>query len=102
MAENTIQKKRNSYSFSLKKTDNPLIKEFIDNQTNFSETLRYLIYKYAMENGTSDISFKLNDLIFNHITSLQTNKNIANEVNVSIEETKKEKPGNDTVPICYK
>ena len=45
----TQKKKRSVYSFGLKKTDSPIIKEFIENQTNFSETVSYLIYKYVSE-----------------------------------------------------
>jgi hypothetical protein len=69
----TQKKKRNVYSFGLKKTDSPIIKEFIENQTNFSETVRYLIYKYVSENNTDDISYKFNELIFSNAMSLQSN-----------------------------
>jgi len=57
------EKKRNGYSFSIKKTDNPIIKEFITEQDNFSESIRYLIIKYCMENGIEDVSSKLNELM---------------------------------------
>lgn len=69
----TQKKKRSVYSFGLKKTDSPIIKEFIENQTNFSETVRYLIYKYVSENNTDDISYKFNELLFNNAMSLKSN-----------------------------
>ena len=69
----TQKKKRSVYSFGLKKTDSPIIKEFIENQTNFSETVRYLIYKYVSENNTDDISYKFNELLFNNAISLKAN-----------------------------
>lgn len=77
----TQKKKRTVYSFGLKKTDSPIIKEFIENQTNFSETVRYLIYKYVSENNTADISYKFNELLFNNAMTVNTNKSI-NEDNV--------------------
>ena len=69
----TQKNKRSVYSFGLKKTDSPIIKEFIENQTNFSETVRYLIYKYVSENNTDDISYKFNELLFNNAISLKAN-----------------------------
>lgn len=69
----TQKKKRSVYSFGLKKTDSPIIKEFIENQTNFSETVRYLIYKYVSENNTDDISYKFNELLFSNAMSLKSN-----------------------------
>ncbi|MBQ8997283.1 MAG: hypothetical protein IJ086_01160 [Clostridium sp.] len=69
----TQKKKRSVYSFGLKKTDSPIIKEFIENQTNFSETVRYLIYKYVSENNTDDISYKFNELLFSNAMSLKAN-----------------------------
>lgn len=69
----TQKKKRSVYSFGLKKTDSPIIKEFIENQTNFSETVRYLIYKYVSENNADDISYKFNELIFSNSMSLKSN-----------------------------
>lgn len=77
----TQKKKRTVYSFGLKKTDSPIIKEFIENQTNFSETVRYLIYKYVSENNTADISYKFNELLFNNAMTVNINKSI-NEDNV--------------------
>lgn len=77
----TQKKKRNVYSFALKKTDSPIIKEFIENQTNFSETVRYLIYKYVSENNTDDISYKFNELLFSNAISLNSNKNENNNIN---------------------
>ena len=77
----TQKKKRTVYSFGLKKTDSPIIKEFIENHTNFSETVRYLIYKYVSENNTADISYKFNELLFNNAMTVNTNKSI-NEDNV--------------------
>ncbi|WP_294364874.1 hypothetical protein [uncultured Clostridium sp.] len=61
----TQKKKRIVYSFSLKKNDRKDIKEFIEKQSNFSETLRYLIYKYLTENKNEDISHKLYELLIN-------------------------------------
>ena len=72
-------KKRSGYSFSIKKTDNPIIKEFITLQDNFSETIRYLIIKYCMENGIEDVSSKLNELIYSLAYS-NTNNNNSNEI----------------------
>lgn len=72
-------KKRSGYSFSIKKTDNPIIKEFITAQGNFSETIRFLIIKYCMENGIEDVSSKLNELIYSLAYS-NTNKNNLNEI----------------------
>jgi hypothetical protein len=72
-------KKRSGYSFSIKKTDNPIIKEFITLQDNFSETIRYLIIKYCMENGIEDVSCKLNELIYSLAYS-NTNNNNSNEI----------------------
>lgn len=69
----TQKKKRSVYSFGLKKTDSPIIKDFIENQTNFSETVRYLIYKYVSENNTDDISYKFNELLFSNAMSLKSN-----------------------------
>ena len=69
----TQKKKRSVYSFGLKKTDSPIIKEFIENQTNFSETVRYLIYKYVSENNTDDFSYKFNELLFSNAMSLKSN-----------------------------
>lgn len=65
----TQKKKRMVYSFALKKNDSPFVQEFIENQSNFSETLRYLIYKYVAENGTDDISYKFYELLFNNAGS---------------------------------
>ena len=45
----TQKKKRSVYSFGLKKTDSPIIKEFIENQTNFSETVRYRSEEHTSE-----------------------------------------------------
>lgn len=58
------EKMRNNYSFSLRRTDSPIIREFIEKQTNYSESLRYLIMKFVRENGVQDISWKLNDLMY--------------------------------------
>lgn len=115
----TQKKKRTVYSFGLKKTDSPIIKEFIENQTNFSETVRYLIYKYVSENNTDDVSYKFNELLFNNAMAVNTNKSI-NEDNV-IESEKQDTSYNeesnnidtndtennntleaDDIPDCYK
>lgn len=88
----TQKKKRNVYSFALKKTDSPIIKEFIENQTNFSETVRYLIYKYVSENDTNDISYKFNELLFSNAMSLKSNKN----ENINTNNTDITKNSNDT------
>lgn len=116
----TQKKKRTVYSFGLKKTDSPIIKEFIENQTNFSETVRYLIYKYVSENNTDDVSYKFNELLFNNAMAVTTNKSI-NEDNV-IESEKQDTSYNeesnnnidtndtennntleaDDIPDCYK
>lgn len=65
----TQKKKRMVYSFALKKNDSPFVQEFIENQSNFSETLRYLIYSYVAEYGTDDISYKFYELLFNNAGS---------------------------------
>lgn len=79
----TQKKKRPVYSFGLKKTDSPIIKEFIENQTNFSETVRYLIYKYVSENNTDDISYKFNELLFSNAMSLKSNTSENININLS-------------------
>lgn len=111
------KKKRPVYSFSLKKTDSPIIKEFIENQTNFSETVRYLIYKYVSENNTDDISYKFNELLFNNAMQVNTNiivESKKQEASTTIEsnDTIDTNDTNDTednnsfesddVPDCYK
>ena len=120
----TQKKKRPIYSFSLKKTDSPIIKEFIDNQTNFSETVRYLIYKYVSENNIDDISYKFNELLFNNAMSLKSNtsENInidsnntyvtpnitntdsksPNEVNCDNEIKYEDSLASEEIPDCYK
>ena len=77
----TQKKKRSVYSFGLKKTDSPIIKEFIENQTNFSETVRYLIYKYVSEYNTDDISYKFNELLFSNAISLESNTSKNTKIN---------------------
>lgn len=96
------KKKRAVYSFGLKKTDSSIIKEFIENQTNFSETIRYLIYKYVSENNTDDISYKFNELLFNNAMSLKGN--ISKKKNVNYEEIKDSSLVNDNedIPACYR
>ncbi|WP_291634351.1 hypothetical protein [Clostridium sp.] len=79
--------KRVGYSFSIKKTDNPIIKEFIQAQDNFSESLRYLIIKYCAENGIENVSSKLNELIYNLAFS-NKNKNTSKEIKNSNKEEK--------------
>lgn len=104
----TQKKKRDVYSFALKKTDSHIIKKFIENQSNFSETVRYLIYKYVSENNTNDISYKFNELLFSN--AISTNENISktsNNTNVSqdITDTNSENTNisdNDNIPDCYK
>ena len=113
-------KKRSGYSFSLKKTDNPIIKEFIIAQDNFSETMRFLIIKYCMENGIENVSSKLNDLIYNlaysNTNNLNQNKPLNEEEkevkNFSIDEISVDKEDNESIkknikedkeniPKCY-
>lgn len=104
------KKKRSVYSFGLKKTDSPIIKEFIENQTNFSETVRYLIYKYVSENNTDDISYKFNELLFSSAMSLKSNsgKNInENSNNIDIKESNEKESKEvfsfaEDIPECYK
>lgn len=100
----TTDKKRIGYSFSIKKTDNPIIKEFIKTQENFSESIRYLIIKYCMENGIEDVSSKLNELIYS-LAFPNTNKNKSNEtkkaiVNNSVDEISADLDKED-IPKCY-
>ena len=122
------KKKRSVYSFGLKKTDSPIIKDFIENQTNFSETVRYLIYKYVSENNTDDISYKFNELVFSNAMSLKSNTsenininssntNVTRDVTDTNSESSKstnevdydneiscdnESLGDDDIPDCYK
>jgi len=118
----TQKKKRSVYSFGLKKTDSPIIKEFIENQTNFSETVRYLIYKYVSENNTDDISYKFNELLFNNAMSF--NSNTSENININTNNTDvtqgvtnsnsesskstneiscdNESLGDEDIPDCYK
>lgn len=110
----TTDKKRSGYSFSLKKTDNPIIKEFITAQDNFSETMRFLIIKYCMENGIENVSSKLNDLIYSLAYSNTNNSNQTKqlneeektikkiEVNTSIDEISADKEEKEDIPECYK
>lgn len=124
----TQKKKRSVYSFGLKKTDSPIIKEFIENQSNFSETVRYLIYKYVSENNTDDISYKFNELVFSNAMSLKSNTsenininssntNVTHNVTDTNSENSKstnevdynneiscdnESLGDDDIPDCYK
>ncbi|WP_291648178.1 hypothetical protein [Clostridium sp.] len=124
----TQKKKRSVYSFGLKKTDSPIIKDFIENQTNFSETVRYLIYKYVSENNTDDISYKFNELVFSNAMSLKSNTsenininssntNVTHDVTDTNSESSKptnevdydneiscdnESLGDDDIPACYK
>jgi hypothetical protein len=79
-------KKRVGYSFSIKKKDNPIIKEFIEAQDNFSESLRFLIIKYCMENGIENVSSKLNELIYNLACSNSNNNNSKKIKNFNEEE----------------
>lgn len=58
------KKERNQFSFSLKKTDSPIIKDFLACQENCSESFRYLILKYCLENGVENVSNKLNELLY--------------------------------------
>ncbi|MCB2295146.1 hypothetical protein LGK95_16805 [Clostridium algoriphilum] len=108
------EKKRSGYSFSIKKTDNPIIKEFITAQDNFSESIRYLIIKYCMENGVEDVSSKLNELIYSLAYS-NTNTSNSNEMKQSsteekiVEKAKAEKAVDEIsidlekadIPKCY-
>lgn len=91
---------------SVRKTDSPLIEEFIKKQSNFSESVRYLILKYCQENGINDISFKLNEIMYNiTIPTTSYNENIKSEdikkeVNIDkTEATEKEKK--KSIPPCY-
>lgn len=116
MSKEKKKKNPNTYSFSLKKTDGKIIRDFIDKQSNFSETVRFLITKYVIENGIEDVSGKLNELLFlaleNNIYTLEkSNISILNEEdkyesNLSKEikdnEDQKEEFSIEEVPNCYK
>ncbi|WP_455938318.1 hypothetical protein [Gemella morbillorum] len=52
-------KEKRNYTLSLKKDDSEELREFIKMQSNFSNTIRYLIYKEIDENGVNDISKKI-------------------------------------------
>jgi len=72
----TEKKKRNGYSFSTKKTDSPIIGKFLESQSNYSESIRYLIMKHCMENGVDNISYKLNELMYSQIYSTMNNNDL--------------------------
>ena len=117
MSNEKKKKNPNTFSFSLKKTDGKIIRDFISKQSNFSETIRFLITKYVIENGVEDVSGKLNELLFsvleNNIYNLEENKNsnnlsvnesskIEKKENLNNEEFKKENLDIEQVPSCYK
>lgn len=117
MSNEKKKKNPNTFSFSLKKTDAKIIRDFIDKQSNFSETIRFLITKYVIENGVEDVSGKLNELLFsaleNNIYNLGENKKIdylddnkENEFdkkgNLNDDEVQKESLDIEEVPSCYK
>ena len=77
------KKERKNFSFSLKKTDSPKIKEFLEAQDNYSESIRYLILKYCTEYGVENISNKLNEFLFINASSFNAQKN--NSINISEE-----------------
>lgn len=113
MSKEKKKKNPNTYSFSLKKTDGKIIRDFIDKQSNFSETIRFLITKYVIENGIEDVSGKLNELLFssleNNIYNLEKNEdtNMVKEKNEDISKVKenniedKEDISIDEIPSCY-
>ncbi|MDU1308965.1 MAG: hypothetical protein E6936_16135 [Clostridium perfringens] len=117
MSNEKKKKNPNTFSFSLKKTDGKIIRDFISKQSNFSETIRFLITKYVIENGVEDVSGKLNELLFsaleNNIYNLEENKKVDNlDTNKNNEIDKEEKLNNkeiqkenldmEEVPSCYK
>lgn len=117
MSKEKKKKNPNTYSFSLKKTDGKIIREFIDKQSNFSETVRFLITKYVIENGIEDVSGKLNELLFsaleNNICTLEKNDNINilneedkyesnNNKEIKDNEDEKEEFSMKEIPSCYK
>ncbi|HAT4340836.1 TPA: hypothetical protein I9094_003155 [Clostridium perfringens] len=117
MSKEKKKKNPNTFSFSLKKTDGKIIRDFIDKQSNFSETIRFLITKYVIENGVEDVSGKLNELLFsaleNNIYNLEGNKKLDNsnnnennefskKENLNGEEIQKENLSMEEVPSCYK
>lgn len=69
-------KKQIVKTFSVKKTDNPVIEKFIKKQTNFSESIRYLIIKFCSENGVKDISSKLSEIMYNIDFEQKPNDNL--------------------------
>jgi len=82
--------KQQTKSFSFKKNDSPLIKKFVEEQSNFSESVRYLIIKYCKENGVEDVSNKLLELVY----GIETEPNVkkysehSEDENVSVKEDK--------------
>ncbi|MBY7009285.1 hypothetical protein FDC58_15050 [Clostridium botulinum] len=102
---------------SVRKTDSPLIEKFIKEQSNFSESVRYLILKYCQENGVDDISFKLNELMYNITIPTKKYNEKINENNIckneylESEDAKKElsidkinveeKENIKSIPSCY-
>ena len=69
-------KKQIVKTFSVKKTDNPVIEKFIKKQSNFSESIRYLIIKFCSENGVKDISSKLSEIMYNIDFEQKTNNDL--------------------------
>lgn len=82
-------KKRNNYSFSIKKTDSPLIGKFAEKQENFSESVRYLILKFCRENGVQDISHMLNEYMYFQVDGASS-FNGNNQENITKEIVKEE------------
>ncbi|HHD2785658.1 TPA: hypothetical protein ACOTHR_003199 [Clostridium perfringens] len=108
MSNEKKKKNPNTFSFSLKKTDSKIIRDFIDKQSNFSETIRFLITKYVIEYGVEDVSGKLNELLFlaleNNIYNLEENKNnkFDTKEKLNDEDIQKENLSMEEVPSCYK
>ncbi|MDU3597549.1 hypothetical protein [Clostridium butyricum] len=89
------KKKRRNYSFSIKKTDSPVIEKFLNAQTNYSESLRYLILKFCRENDIKDISYMLNSYIM--FPDEYINVPIRNEQRSVIEEEVKQSTKDEEV-----
>lgn len=91
-------KKRRSYSLSIKQTDNPMIEEFLNAQTNYSESVRYLILKFCKEYGVQDISYMLSTMLVQDILAKSASQEIKEEIK---EEVKPKKKAVKEIPDCY-
>lgn len=89
--------------------DNQLYNDFVKNQKNFSNSMRYLIYQHCMQHGTGDISNKLEETLYSVALGSATNIPKTKEMNeietTSLEESPKEVVdkviSKKDIPTCY-